>query len=98
VDIEQLKLILETLATMGESGKDAFIWWLVLDKVLPVFGWIVTFSGFIFIALRVINMSSNLQKLEELRDALGVGSYGSITNWEIDETLKKAMQIVKSKS
>lgn len=33
---EELKMILDALASMGAAGKDAFIWWLVADKVLPV--------------------------------------------------------------
>jgi len=32
MEIEQLKLILETLRTLGEAGKEGFLWWLLLDK------------------------------------------------------------------
>ena len=32
METEQLKLILETLRTLGEAGKEGFLWWLLLDK------------------------------------------------------------------
>ena len=32
--MEELKLILEALASLGAAGKEAFIWWLVVAKIV----------------------------------------------------------------
>ncbi len=33
--MEELKLIMQTLAGLGETAKEGFIWWLVIDKLVP---------------------------------------------------------------
>lgn len=40
VSNEQLKMILDALTSMGAEGKEAFIWWLITNGALPVFGWV----------------------------------------------------------
>lgn len=32
---EQLKMILDAMRSLGEGGSEAFIWWLLADKVFP---------------------------------------------------------------
>ena len=39
---EELQMILNALQSVGDGAKDAFIWWLVMDKGLPVVGWLLT--------------------------------------------------------
>lgn len=34
MNIEEIKMITETISTLGVQGKEAFIWWLILDKGL----------------------------------------------------------------
>lgn len=40
MNIEEIKLITDTITTLGVQGKEAFIWWLLLNKVLPFTGWV----------------------------------------------------------
>lgn len=35
----ELALLIEIVRDVSESGKTAFIWWIVGDKVLPTFAW-----------------------------------------------------------
>ena len=93
MDTEQLKLILDTFSALGENGKSAFIWWLVLDKVLPVFAWLTVFSGLFVICLKLLDGLNNITKFEELRNALGVGTSGPMTAYETTETLKRAIAL-----
>lgn len=41
--MEELKLILEAVKTLGTEGKDAFIWWLVVEKIVSP---AILFTGF----------------------------------------------------
>jgi hypothetical protein len=33
--MEEMKLVMQTLAGLGEAAKVGFIWWLVVDKLVP---------------------------------------------------------------
>lgn len=54
MDTTQLQMILTALESLGAEGKGAFIWWLVLDKGLPVIGWLLALCGVLWIARQVI--------------------------------------------
>ena len=57
MDVEQLKIIMETLAQMGETGKDAFVWYLAIvygGSLLKHMLWSgVFFSGLYLLAARL---------------------------------------------
>jgi hypothetical protein len=77
MEIEQLKMVIELIQQLGVQGKEAFIWWLVLDKVLPVLGWLLTLVAFGYTALKIIGLVSGKEaQLRSIRDALGVGCSG----------------------
>ena len=42
--MEELKLIMQTLAGLGETAKEGFIWWLAIDKLVPTLLW-AAFGG-----------------------------------------------------
>ncbi len=89
MDNTQLKMILDTLQTMGATGHDAFVWWLLLDKALPVVGWLLTFAGLVWLAWRLIPRLGMLSFGEQVRDILGVGCDGPLTPREARETLRR---------
>ena len=62
MNTEQLKMIIDALQSMGAQGKDAFIWWLVLDKLPSFFSVIALFCTFIVIARMTF---SHLRRTEE---------------------------------
>lgn len=42
--MEELRLILEAIGGMAEHAKVAFIWYLVLDRLVPVMAWLTAVS------------------------------------------------------
>ena len=95
MEMEQLKLIMETLTTMGEAGKDAFIWWLVLDKLIPVIAWLLVFSGFLLLVFYITRVLSVFERFKELRDVLDIGSPGAMTTYEAEHTIRKALSLAR---
>lgn len=95
MDTEQLKMILETLRTMGAAGQDAFVWWLLLDKALPIAAWLVTFAGLLWLALHLIQRIGVGGVGEQVRDLLGVGSPGPMTGGEARETMRRVREMVE---
>ena len=66
MDIEQLKLILTTVSSMGDSGREMFIWWLMASKIIPlVLGLIWTLIGgtTVIFAYRIVKGLSASEKL-----------------------------------
>lgn len=67
---EELKMLLDALTSMGSAGKEAFIWWLVADKVLPVMlGTLIAILGAI-ILLRLIKRAWDHDKENQLVAAI----------------------------
>lgn len=52
--MEELKLILATFAQLGETGKEAFIWWLLIDKIAVGLLWLVAACILAYIITRFI--------------------------------------------
>lgn len=94
MDTEQLKMILDVLRTASEAGQSAFVWWLVLDKVLPVVAWLITFAGLLWLAHRVIQQCIVTRLGEQVRDMLGIGSPGPMLRREADETLRRVRELM----
>lgn len=51
--MEELKLIMQTLAGLGETAKEGFIWWMVISKLVPSLLWAI-FGGSIVALLAYI--------------------------------------------
>jgi hypothetical protein len=92
MQIEQLKLILDTLSKMGEAGQDAFIWYMILDKALPMVTWLITFAAIIWLANRglraVLSACESDKFAKELRRLLLPETYGEMTPHERSRILK----------
>jgi hypothetical protein len=84
----QLKMILDAMATMGAAGKDAFIWWLALDKGLPILAWIVFIGAAAAILRLAINWGREYSLFEDLRARAGFDAY---TDSRFQKTVRKAM-------
>lgn len=46
---EELKIVMETIGQLGQAGKEAFIWWLVVNYVLHYLtvGFFISVTGFV---------------------------------------------------
>jgi uncharacterized protein YfaQ (DUF2300 family) len=88
--MEELKLIMQTLAGLGETAKEGFIWWLVISKLVPTvllasFGGAVVGLG-AYIAKRVADgfredasaqraKEESLKTLATIRSILGLYTF-----------------------
>ncbi len=85
--MEELKVIVNLIQQLGVEGKEAFIWWLLMDKGLSfVLSIVVTLIGFSSLTKIVLHLFG-VRYLQDLRDLMGVGSPGNITIGEINEMI-----------
>jgi hypothetical protein len=75
MNTEQLKMMLDAFAALGSAGKEAFIWWLALDKGLPVFGWMFAVVGLCIVAKMLVAWGRESARFNELREAAGHSCY-----------------------
>ena len=72
MNIEQLKMVIDLLQSVGLEGKELFIWWMALTKgITAMFGLIWTAIAVFFIS-KFFRFISEQTKLDQLRDAAGV--------------------------
>ena len=55
MDVDQLRMILDTVKDLGEAGKSAFLWWLILEKSPAILCSILIPASFGFIARAIYN-------------------------------------------
>lgn len=96
MEIEQLKLILETLQHTTDGAKDFGIWWIALhygEKVLNGLFMVVCVCGIAWGVCKAILISSgsseDTRRLQHLRDLMRVGSPGAVTDGEFDRMREK---------
>ena len=101
MEIEQLKLILETLQGVGhEAGNLAvlYLWLQFAGGVLTSLSLIGVFLGLFYFIYRAVRMSNGHDETEtffcEMRDQLGVGSRGILTKTERFSTMTALRQLV----
>lgn len=102
MDIEQLKLVIETVKSVSGDAQAVAIWWLVLDKLLPIIAWLIVAA----LAYKIISVLVHKVLLEKeceetlkiLRDTLGCG-YGYLSQEERNRIVKKVIELnAKDKS
>lgn len=100
MDIEQLKLILETISGLGADTKEAVIWWFVFDFVKFLLGYGII-AGALYAAVHVIMRLIDTNKgvaesaLTDIRDELGIGMPGSLSKYEITQTRSSVMELIR---
>jgi len=60
MEIEQLRLILEQVNTLGGSAQETFIWWLLMTKIPAlIFGiaWTIIAAVTLMVGLRLVRIS-----------------------------------------
>jgi hypothetical protein len=53
MNMEELKLIAETIGKLGDAGQVAFGWWLLADKVFPALCWLAVIATLAMTAYRI---------------------------------------------
>ena len=96
MDIEQLKLVLETLQGLGHETSTLAMIWLSLTYGTEVLGWLIA-AGVITYVCRLFysacTTESQEQFFKEMRDHLGTGTSGPLTNRELRDT-KNAIRVL----
>ena len=101
MEIEQLKLILETLQGVGhEAGNLAvlYLWLQFIGGVLTNLSVIGIFLGLFYFIYRAIRISQGYDQaddfLREMRDQLGTGVYGHLSSDERHRTMTALRKLV----
>ena len=94
---EQLQMILNAMQGLGLEGKEAFIWWLVLDKGLPVVGWLATFGVGVWGILQVVSKClSAIVLVDSICRELNAGRFDKVSAAGADKLLARVRQLVES--
>ena len=95
MDIEQLKLVIETVKSVSGDAQAVAIWWLVLDKLLPVIAWLIVGCGaFKLLSRLILNINSH-KDMCDIRDMLGIGISGPLMEVERKQVLAKIRELSK---
>lgn len=96
MNIDELKLILEALQHTTDGAKDLGVWWIALhygEKVLGGLFAVVCIWGVAWGIYKVINAANGSsepeRRLQRLRDAMGVGTSGILTDSEYEQMREK---------
>lgn len=86
--MEELKLIMDAITTLGEAGKEAFIWWMIMDKGVLLICW-MTFFSLIFYLIKTISTSCKSEsRLEQLRNQMHIGGGKGVNSNEYAHMIK----------
>ncbi len=100
MEIEQLKLIIETVKSVSGDAETVAIWWIVIDNLVPVVAWIIC----ICVVLRTVGKwldtgradSVNERWLSAIREELHGEGYGYFSNEDFKRAIIKIREL-KSK-
>ena len=68
MNTEELKLILETIASLGDSGKAAFIWWLIIKHLVPAVLLFTAVCTGLFVLYRLNTQWITLNRIRRILD------------------------------
>ena len=95
MNADELKLITDTIQALGQNGQVAFVWWLVMDKLLPVLGWLATLWGILRYLVTPLTLTAKCYgDISNFRDVLGIGRPGALSPSEHYQTIKKLTELV----
>ena len=87
--MKELELIIQAITQLGEAGKEAFIWWLFVDKGITSL--LIGTASFLAykLVIRLIRLIRALltRQIERLRDEMGVGSPGPLFRSEYEQMI-----------
>jgi hypothetical protein len=101
MEIEQLKLILETLQGVGHEAGNLAVLYLWLQFGASILGHLTfasVFIGLFYVIYRAIRMTQGHDQaddfLREMRDQLGTGVYGHLSSDERQRTMTALRKLV----
>jgi hypothetical protein len=98
MNIEELKLILETIRSLTGDATSAAYWYFGLEFAKFVLGWLVG-AGVVLTFLKTVAISNGLGAdeafMRECRDALGTGFRGGLSPTERYDTQQAIRKLIK---
>jgi hypothetical protein len=105
MEIEQLKLILETLQHTADGAKSFGVWWIALHYGVKALHLLCLVAGAWAIAWAIVKSvqicngaDSDAQRLQHLRDLMRVGSLGGVSHGEYEQMRDKVRNFMKGES
>lgn len=98
MDIEQLKLVLETLQGLGHETSNLTVIWLSLKYGTMVLGWLLSVGVIVYVTTRIyraVTSGTDEAFFGAMRDQLGTGRRGALTRDELHDT-KRAIRTLVS--
>ena len=91
---DELQMVMDTLKSLGEDGKAAFIWWLVFDKAIPAFVGIVALCVFGYVATHFSRVFNCYSYMCTVRDRLNIGSSGTMYSSEYTQVVQAIDKLI----
>lgn len=95
---DELQLILETLSQAGPHAKSIFIMWLLAEKIFPGLVFLTTIATVALLARPYLRAALThtyaTAAMKEIRDLLGIGIPGHLTQNEIMKVVEKIKRSV----
>lgn len=98
MDIEQLKIVMDTLTQLGELSLFGLIVYLFVEYVLPFIGWMAALAVTYKITTRIILSIGWNSHLEIWRDSLGIGRPGHLTSTEFSKLAQEIDKLISTRS
>ena len=98
MNIEELKLVLETIRSLTGDASTAAYWYFGLDFAMFVISWLVGAGLLLTIARMIVSLSGNERHEEfmrECRDALHIGSRGCLGEAERAATQQAIRKLIQ---
>ena len=100
MNIEELKLVLETIRPLSGDASTAAYWYFGLEFVKFVLGWLVS-AGVALTIIKIVAKASGIgadeEFMRECRDALGTGVRGYLHDDEREETQRVIRQLIQER-
>jgi hypothetical protein len=98
MNIEELKLILDTIKSLSGDASTAAYWYFGLEFAKFVLGWLVG-AGVALTIIKTVAKASSIGAdeafMRECRDALGTGPRGGLTDNERYDTQQAIRKLIK---
>lgn len=88
--MKELELILQTVASLGAAGKEAFIWWLIVSYGVPFIGFLVGALAVTKIARMIYDSGDDTSCLTRIAKVLEISNdYGGFSRNEVYEKVRE---------
>ena len=96
MNTEELTIVMDTLRSLGDDGKTAFIWWLVFDKLIPAIGGIVAVCVITFgLGRPAMSAFRSENYVRDLRDRFRIGTPGYVSDSELRQLKQRIDKLIR---